>query len=339
MQTASQTEPRSRQTEHAKSTLVPPLLIVIACLTLYFVRLGCFGVLEGGESYYPAAVREMLEAGDMITPRLNYQLYFSKPILTFWLLASAYHIFGLTELAGRLWSAAMCTALALCSYWTTLSFANRRAALLAALMLASSPLLIAVCRRSSIDVFFSFFIGTAVCAMITVLFTRHKKWWPAIYASLALAVLTKGPAGLVLPVLGVALFLAIRRPTWESIKSQFSRLHFLPGIALFIAIAVPWFVAIGMATKGLFLKVFFIYENLGRFAGHTNGKHAYWWWYAVTLLYGFCPWCLFIPSSVYESFHRYFVKKRMGLCEPTAALADLTKTTRCCLQLAVLLQP
>jgi 4-amino-4-deoxy-L-arabinose transferase-like glycosyltransferase len=309
MQSVSPQQPQILETAPRENLWIPPMIILAACIALYFVRLGSFGVLEGGESYYPAAVREMVEAGNMLVPRLNYQLYFSKPILTFWLLGSAYYTFGVTALAGRLWSAALCTVLALCVYWTTRAVSNMRAGLLAGLMLATSPLLIATCRRSAIDVFFSCFIGTAICATVVVLFTKNKKWWPAIYVSLALAVLTKGPAGLILFGLGVLLFLAVQRPSWKVAKAWIAQLKLLPGALIFSAIVIPWFVAIGIATKGLFLKVFFIYENLGRFAGKTNTKHAYWWWYVVTLLYGFFPWSVFLPSALFDTFKQKFARK------------------------------
>ncbi len=108
MQSVSPQQPQILETEPRENQWVPPAIILVACIALYFVRLGSFGVLEGGESYYPAAVREMVEAGDMLVPRLNYQLYFSKPILTFWLLGSAYYTCGVPALAGRLWSAVLC---------------------------------------------------------------------------------------------------------------------------------------------------------------------------------------------------------------------------------------
>lgn len=297
---AKRTEQNVSVQENARSGFAwrGPALILAACVALYFIRLGNFGVLEGGESYYPAAVREMVEAGDMLVPRLNYQLYFSKPILTFWLLGSAYYAFGVNEFAGRIWSSVLCTVLALFTYLATRAVTNARAGTLAGLMLASAPLMIATARRSSIDAFFGCFIGTAICATILTLFAKKKHWWCGIYISLALAVLTKGPAGLILFGIGAALFLLLRRPSLLECKQFVRELHVIPGALIFTALVVPWFVAIAQATKGMFLKVFFVYENLGRFAGVTNTKHSYWWWYLVTLLYGFFPWSLFLPASM-----------------------------------------
>src|SRR5277367_4923765 len=69
-------------------------MVALISAYVFFFRLGNFGVLDGGESYYPAAVREMIESHSYIVPQMNYQLYFSKPIMTFWLLEAGYHLFG-----------------------------------------------------------------------------------------------------------------------------------------------------------------------------------------------------------------------------------------------------
>ncbi len=244
----------------------------------------------------------MIEAREWLVPHLNYQIYFSKPILTFWLIESAYVLFGVNELAGRLWSAVLCTILVYFCYFTTRALAGTRAGLLAGLMLASSPLLVATCRRSSIDAFFSCFFGIALCAMIMVLFAGRKRWWPIIYAGLALSVLTKGPASLILFMGGLFGYLLLKKSSIKQIVVCLKKLRVVPGTLIFLAMVLPWYVAVGQATKGLFLKVFFLYENLSRFAGNTNsGKHPHWWAYLPALIYGAFPWSLFLPAAVLDA--------------------------------------
>lgn len=280
-----------------------PVLLLAVCLALYFFRLGDFGILEGGESYYPAACREMIKANEWIVPQLNYQIYFSKPIMTFWLINSAYMLFGVSELAGRLWSSLLCSILVFYCYFTTRVLAGTRAGLLAGLILASSPLMVATCRRSSIDAFFSSFMGLTLCAMILVLFTAGKRWWPLIWVGLALSVLTKGPAAIVLFVGGLVGYLILQKSGIKQILECLKELRILPGLVIFFAMLVPWCVAVSQATHGLFLKVFVLYENLSRFTGNTNsGKHPHWWTYLPALVYGAFPWSLFLPAAMVEAF-------------------------------------
>jgi 4-amino-4-deoxy-L-arabinose transferase-like glycosyltransferase len=280
-----------------------PLLLLAVCLALYFFRLGSFGILEGGESYYPAACREMVKANEWIVPQLNYQIYFSKPIMTFWLINSAYSLFGVSELAGRLWSSILSTILVFFCYFTTRTLAGTRAGLLAGLILASSPLMVATCRRSSIDAFFCAFMGLTLCAMILVLFTERKRWWPLIWISLALAVLTKGPAALVLFLGGLVGYLILQKSGGKQILDCLKQLRIIPGLVIFTALLLPWCVAVSQATHGLFLKVFVLYENLSRFTGNTNsGKHPHWWTYLPALVYGAFPWTLFLPAAMIDAF-------------------------------------
>jgi len=288
-------------------------LLLAVCLALYFLRLGNFGLLD---AYYPSAAREMVEAGNMLVPKLNYQLYFSKPIMTYWLIGSAYYMFGVSELSSRIWSAILSTGLVFTCFFAMRAVTSTRAALIAAMMLASSPLFVTSCRVSMIDTYFSVFFGAAICSAIAVLFSENKRWWPAIYVCLALAVLTKGPAGIVLFGFGAACFAAAIRPTKQQAIDWLKRLQIVPGVALFSALVLPWFVAIGLATKWLWLKVFFIYENLGRFGGHTNVRHHYWWWYLLALSYGLFPWSLYLPTGLIAAF------RNKGSEKPIAA--DMT---------------
>ncbi|HEY9678885.1 MAG TPA: glycosyltransferase family 39 protein [Drouetiella sp.] len=308
-----------------------PLVLLLACIGLYFVRLGSFGILEGGESYYPAACREMLRAHEWIVPQLNYQIYFSKPILTFWLIESAFSIFGVSELSGRLWSAALSTALVFVCYATTKALSNDRTGLLAGLMLASSPLMVATCRRSSIDVYFSVFLGMALCAMMMVLFAKRTRWWPVIWIGLALAALSKGPAAIVLFLGGLVGYLILKKSGFKSILKLLKEIRLIPGVVLFFAIILPWCIAVSQATKGLFLKVFFLYENLSRFQGNTNsGKHPHWWAYIPALLYGAFPWSLYFPAPFVEAIgllrQRFFGGKKSKDFDASPALLQDSST-------------
>src|SRR5207248_534212 len=102
--------------------------------------------------------------------------------------------------------------------------------------------------------------------------------------------------------LGAVAYLLILRPPKEWLKKQFGNLHIVKGGLLFTAIAAPWYVAVGLATKWLFLKVFFLFENVGRFAGHTNHIRPQFWYYLPVLGYGFSPWVLLLPGSVKQAF-------------------------------------
>lgn len=273
-------------------------VLLLCCAALFIWRLWSPPLLDPGDGYFTEAAREMVESGDYIVPHLNYQIYFSKPILIYWLISSAYHVLGVNEFAGRIWSAIMATALVLCTYWTLRCIHNKRSALLAGAILASSPLVVTFARMSLVDMTFSSLLGIAWCGLLMTVATDSRKWWPVIYAALGLSVLTKGPAGLVLFALACVTYLIAVRPGWSWIGEQFKKVHFIWGLTIMSAIVFPWNLAVGLATDWLYPKVFYLYENVGRYAGQTNHNHPEPWFYLLVLAYGFFPWVMFLPFAL-----------------------------------------
>ncbi len=281
------------------------LALLTVCFFTFFLGLGASGLVDPGDGYFSEAAREMIERGDMVTPYLNYQIYFSKPILIYWLIGSAYSVFGVNAFAARFWSAVFATILTVACYWAIRCVDTRRAGLIAGIILASSPLVVTFARMSLVDMVFSSCLGIALCATLMTLAAKSERWWPAIYIALGLAVLTKGPAALLLygaGMIGYALVLAWKK---ESFGELLSRFHLVKGTLLFAAVAIPWYVAVGLATNWLWDKVFFMHENFGRFLGSTVRRNAgSWWYYIPVVAYGLGAWTLLFPSMAHWTGNR-----------------------------------
>ncbi len=285
------------------------LCLLISCFLLYFIGLDSFPSIDPAEAYYVEAAREMVELNNWIVPYLNYQVYFSKPIITFWLIASSYKLFGISELASRLPFALLSTAMVLAIYHCISKLFSQRAGLFSALCLATAPLFLLVSRISPVDIAFGFCLELSILATAMTLESKGKYWSYFIWAALALGLLTKGPATLVLYGASVVLFLIWRRPPLHQSKEWLKQLNVIPGILLFLAIAIPWHWAVHQASDGLFLKVFFLYENFARFSGHTNMGKMSWWFYIPVILAGFLPWIVCAPFC----FTDYFRKKEVAM--------------------------
>lgn len=285
------------------------LCLLISCFLLYFIGLGSFPSIDPAEAYYVEAAREMVELNNWIVPYLNYQVYFSKPIITFWLIASSYKLFGISELASRLPFALLSTAMVLAIYHCISKLFSQKAGLFSALCLATAPLFLLVSRISPVDIAFGFCLELSILATAMTLESKGKYWSYVIWAALALGLLTKGPATLVLYGASVVLFLIWRRPPLHQSKEWLKQLNVIPGILLFLAIAIPWHWAVHQASDGLFLKVFFLYENFARFSGHTNMGKMSWWFYIPVILAGFLPWIVCAPFC----FTDYFRKKEIAM--------------------------
>lgn len=278
-----------------------PLSLFVLALGLLFFRLGSPGLINICESFYPASVREMIEANSYIVPQLNYQIYFSKPIMTFWLMAASYHAFGLNDFAGRFAQALLTLALTMYCYFVGNKLQGRLTGFLAGAFLASSPFLLIYTRASSIDAFFTVFLGISLCSLLAVVSGGSKRQWPLIYIALALAVLTKGPAAIVLFGGGCVLSLLFIRPTFDQLKATARQLHLVAGSLLFLAVMLPWWIAVGIQTNWLFPEVFVLYENISRYLGHATLRPHYWWRYLVVIAIGLLPWSLYLPAAIFDT--------------------------------------
>ena len=295
-----------------KSRLAPWVILLLACAGLYFNCIGTWTFTDPGESYYTEAAREMVECGDWIVPHLNYQIYFSKPILTFWLIAASYKIFGISELAARLPFALIATLTVLATYQAGKRLFGAKPALLGALIAASAPLTVVTCKTSPIDLLFCSALNIAVLGFAMSVFTGSLPWACALWAALGIAVLSKGPAGIVLFGLGTLLFLLLEKPTLKTIWGWFLSTRPALGALIFAAIVVPWYWAVWKATKGLFLEVFIVYENFARLAGKTNLLKSYWYFFVPVLAYGIAPWSLILAQTIKVTFGDPLVERWLG---------------------------
>ena len=93
-------------------------LLLIAFLT-FLLGLGRQAITDSDEAFYAEASREMVETGDWLTPRFNYEDRWQKPVLYYWLTSATYLVTGPTESAARLWSALSGVGLVLLAWYAT----------------------------------------------------------------------------------------------------------------------------------------------------------------------------------------------------------------------------
>ena len=283
-------------------------VIAIGAFALFF-RLGSVGICDGSESYYPSAAREMVEANNYIIPQLNYQILFAKPIMIFWMIIAGYKLFGITALGARFFSAVFAMLLTVLAYVSARSTAGKSergnfqvnknlTGVLAALMIVGSPLVIDYARLSEIDLFFSAFLGFAFLGTLLTVSAGCKRIWPLIYIGLGMALLTKGPASLVIYACGCFFATVLLWPQRKKLLPALWSLKPWFGIPLMLLIALPWWVEVFKATDGMFPKYFFAYENFGRANGLTNTNPHYWFKYPLVLLVGLFPWSLLLPGFI-----------------------------------------
>ncbi|MDD5085413.1 MAG: glycosyltransferase family 39 protein, partial [Candidatus Omnitrophica bacterium] len=188
-------------------------LIVLALIgiALLFSRLGGVGLFEPDEGRSADIARAMVESGDFLIPRVNYIEHFHKPPLTYWAIAASLKVFGFNEAAVRFPSACAALGLVLITFLVAKNLFDRKTALVAGLILLSSPLFLFMGRLATPDIFFAFFTAGSLYGFVRVRggLGNPLLWSIFGFFFLALAVLTKGPIGILivfLSLLGWAYF-------------------------------------------------------------------------------------------------------------------------------------
>jgi 4-amino-4-deoxy-L-arabinose transferase-like glycosyltransferase len=127
-------------------------------------------------------------------------------------------------------------------------------------------------------------------------------WYLAFYVLLALAVLTKGPVGVVLPGLIIGSFLLYVGKAREVL----GEMRLVRGALIFLALTVPWYILVTLRNGEAYINSFFGYHNFERFTSVVNEHQGPWYFHLLVVLIGFTPWSIALPVAIahLQVFHR-----------------------------------
>ena len=309
----------------AWSRVVPFALIFLAGCSIFFGELGRCPLFNPDEALYAEPAREMLENGDWITTYLNYVVRFTKPPLVIWAQAGCIQLFGSNEFAVRFFGAACASLLMAASYWFSEKFIGRRAAIVAAISLMTAPLFVGTAREAITDMPLSLFLAGAMFAFFAAFRLNNKVWLWMAYIATGLAVMTKGPVGLILPVGILACYHLLKQDYREALRFY----RPFAGLGIVALIAVPWFAVEIYITKGAYFNEFIMRENFQRFTGNVDSHKSGWWYHIAALMGGYFPWSVFVPQALLASIPWAKLKdawKNFGPLSLLRAFKDLTPT-------------
>ncbi len=275
------------------------LAFALAFGALYFALLGGNPLSNPDESRYSEIPREMLASGDFVTPRLNGVNYFEKPPLLYWAVAACFAVFGENEWAARTMPALSGLFGVLLTYAAARRLHGRVAGIASAVVLGTSLLFFALSRLLILDMAVSMLMcATLFCFILGVREApgaRRRWFFCGLYASAALATLTKGLIGFL--VTGAVMFL------WLLIFNQWKRLrplHLPSGIALFLVIALPWHL-LAAQRNPTWAEFYLIHEHWTRFTTTAHGRYEPWWYFIPIVVLGIFPWTGFFWSATREA--------------------------------------
>jgi len=285
-------------------------LLVVAAI-LWFGMLGYRDLADPDEGRGAEIAREIVATGDWVTMRLNGIDYFAKPPLQFWATAATFRLFGEGNATARLSLALFAFAGVL---WT--GFVGRRlfgpeVGFNAAAVLLSSLLYAALGHvltpNMSVTLFMTVGIGALLLAQSRRDDPDHVRRWMLLgWAALALAVLSKGLMGVVLP--GAVVFAYM---LWQRDWALLRHLALGWGLAVLLAVAAPWFVAVSIANPE-FPRVFFIEEHFARYATSAFRRDQPVYYFVPVLALGLLPWLPRLVQALARPHFRWWPPAGQG---------------------------
>ena len=277
------------------------LLLVAFCGFLFFYGLGAFGLVGADEPRYAQIAREMRERSDWITPTLLGKPWLEKPVLYYWEAMVAYEFGqtfldvndGVSERTARL-PGAIDAALMIVAIYFFLRRRRPGTEVDGALITASCAAVIGFARAASTDMPLAAAFTIALLGWYDWYENRRRVGLAVCYVFLALAMLAKGPVAPALAAVIIVIFAAAKRE-WSILL----RTLWLPGIAAFLVVALPWYIAVQVRNPGFF-RFFFLEHNLARFTTSVYHHPQPFWFFLPVFLLAMMPWTLWLIAAVVE---------------------------------------
>ncbi|MEY2414393.1 MAG: hypothetical protein QOD84_2999 [Acidobacteriaceae bacterium] len=288
------------------------LLLAGFCGFLFFFGLGYFGLVGADEPRYAQVAREMFARHDWITPTLGGLPWLEKPIFYYWQAIVSFSMFGVSDWAARLPSAADATILVVgvCLFFRRFC---RGYELDGALITASSAAVIGFARAASTDMPLAAMFGVAMLAWYAWYEGGSKKHLSLFYLFLGFATLAKGPVAPFLAGLIILIFSVTSRNA-----AAIWRTLWIPGTLIFCLVTLPWYIAVQVRNPEFF-RVFFIEHNLARF-GTTLYHHIQPFWYFVPVaIASLVPWIVIEVRVLIGVAREWWTSKR----EPATSAGTL----------------
>lgn len=330
------------------------LWVVAAACVIFFTNLGATALFDMDEALYATCAREMLGRDNWIVPWFNGELFPEKPPLMFWTMMAGFELFGVTELGARFFSAVMGVGTALVAFHLGRILFNLRVALWAGIITASTIIFTISARAATVDSALTFFTALAFLTFTigwmrgigaaapkfehSALQSPIPNPFPlsyaiASYACVGVAVLGKGPVGMLLPLAAMGLFLLVSYG-WRNLFRSAWWMRPITAVVVLAAVAVPWYVLVGIETNWEWPKRFFLEFNLRPFKqpilGHGDVSSfdrflaalvsfLYYFYQIPAILVGFFPWSVFLGPTVVDVIQRLRKGKQATKADKEAA--------------------
>ncbi len=282
------------------------LALVLLCCLLWLPGFTSLPVVDRDEARYAQATKQMVQTGDYIDIRFQDEARHKKPVGIYWLQSAAVKLTGeLDEIwAYRLPSLLAAIAAVLLTARMAAGLWGASAFLPAGVLLAGCFLLGVGARVATTDAALlvavlatQWMLGKAYLKAFDALALVNTAQAAIFWIALAAGALIKGPV--ILAIVGLTVlalcvmargwrWLLALRPTW--------------GVPLFLAVLLPWFVAISLKSDGQFWVESFQKDILSKAVSVQESHGAPPGSYVVSLLLTFWPWTALLIPAAFTAF-------------------------------------
>jgi 4-amino-4-deoxy-L-arabinose transferase-like glycosyltransferase len=284
------------------------VVALIAFCGFFFVAgIQLVGLVGADEPRYAQVAREMMARRDWVTPVLYGHAWLEKPPLYYWCAMLAYKgAGGVSDWAARLPSAILGTLMVFFIYvWAR--YFRRGMQLDAALITAASAMVIGFGRSASTDMPLTVMFTAAMLCWYGWHSNQDRGWLLGFYLFLGLGTLAKGPVAVLLAALIIVMFAVLRRDGRLLLRTLWPG-----GIALYLTVTLPWFIAVQRANPEFF-RVFFLQQNLARYTTDLYRHHQPFWFYLPVTLVALVPWIVFVIAAVVDAIRDW----RFSVAQPS----------------------
>ncbi|HTW80465.1 MAG TPA: glycosyltransferase family 39 protein [Terracidiphilus sp.] len=285
---------------------------VFLIFTVFFLLYGVvpvfggagMGLLGADEPRYAQIAHEMLvrfdsahtlkeRLGACVTPYLYGRPWLEKPALYYWRAMFLFQDFGVHDWSARLPSTTFAFIMVALIYVHMRRF-RPGGHLDAALITVACAGIIGFARGASTDMQMAAPLAIGLLGWYAWYETDSKFWLYDIYFFTGLATLAKGPVAPFLAALILVAFAFLRRE-WKILI----RTLWWPGIVLYFAMVLPWFIAV-QHQNPTFFREFFFEHNLQRFASDRYQHEQPFWYYLVVVLLAVMPWTVVAVKALVD---------------------------------------
>lgn len=284
-------------------TLKDFLLILIPGTLFFFPFLGGVHLFDWDEINFAEISREMIVTGNYLRPQVNFQPFWEKPPLFFWLQVLSMKVFGINEFSARFPNALTGLASLLVLYAIGKKIYNRRFGLIWAMAYGGSILPHLYFRSGIIDPVFNLFIFLGLYFFILfywkkedLLSLRHGRGFYMVLSGffIGLAVLTKGPVGYLIPLLAWGVYWV-----WKKFRFYVSVPGFVGITSIALIATVAWF-GIETVQHGTWFMETFIRYQIRLFSTQDAGHGGFPGYHFVVILLGCFPSSIFAIRAFYR---------------------------------------